>query len=492
MPEAIVECEFKLSNKQKECITFQAQGDLLVRGVAGSGKTTVLIERAKWLKERDPAAKIRLISFNSALARYIKHLACKSNPDTPMEVSTFHGWGKEILQGHGWLQGKQLASSQIVDDHISHAKNILCQNCGDSILPDVNVAIDKKIERHKAIVSFLKQEIAWIKNNGLDRDSYISCTRSGRGDVVRVLKKHRDPIYKVLEIYDRLLERANRIDFQDVALMLHPRIKKIDDRIRPDHILVDEAQDLSQMQLAVLAGLAGKSLTICADVGQKIYPTNFSWKNAGIEVTGRRTKPLLNTFRSTREIISLAKSFQERDADLKKQEGFIPPDLPETSGPLPLLARISNWPHAMTWIADQTRSILRSNPKDTIGLIARSETRLSELAEIMTRERIPFSSVRGEESDVDIFSPGAKLTTYHSAKGLEFDHVIITDLKKNWLPHSEEFLCRDGADLKEAMTRERMLFYVAMTRAKLSLSMVSIQPESSFVPDLDSKYYRSI
>ena len=55
---------------------------------------------------------------------------------------------------------------------------------------------------------------------------------------------------------------------------------------------------------------------------------------------------------------------------------------------------------------------------------------------------------------------GLLLTSAHSAKGLEFDHVVILD--HQWQPP-----CRRAADLDEL----RRLYYVAMTRARLTLTL---------------------
>ena len=57
---------------------------------------------------------------------------------------------------------------------------------------------------------------------------------------------------------------------------------------------------------------------------------------------------------------------------------------------------------------------------------------------------------------------GLVLTTAHSAKGLEFDHVVVLD--DAWQP-------RQNTDPDE----QRRLFYVAMTRARRSLSIIEAQ-----------------
>ena len=49
----------------------------------------------------------------------------------------------------------------------------------------------------------------------------------------------------------------------------------------------------------MLKALAKKSITIAADVAQKIYNTSFTWKEVGIDISGRSSKALSNTHLET-------------------------------------------------------------------------------------------------------------------------------------------------------------------------------------------------
>lgn len=62
------------------------------------------------------------------------------------------------------------------------------------------------------------------------------------------------------------------------------------------------------------------------------------------------------------------------------------------------------------------------------------------------------------------------LSTIHSAKGLEYDNVILTDVADSVFPN---------ADTPDALEEERRLFYVGMTRAKKKLSMFSFSDDES-------------
>jgi DNA helicase II / ATP-dependent DNA helicase PcrA len=87
--------------------------------------------------------------------------------------------------------------------------------------------------------------------------------------------------------------------------------------------------------------------------------------------------------------------------------------------------------------------------------------------------------------------PKVTLTTIHAAKGLEYDHVIIVDVSENIFPSRESIrtfiVDRDATLLEE----ERRLMYVAMTRARKSVSIC--YPEKYFLINVgESRFIKEI
>lgn len=66
-----------------------------------------------------------------------------------------------------------------------------------------------------------------------------------------------------------------------------------------------------------------------------------------------------------------------------------------------------------------------------------------------------------------------KLMTMHRAKGLEFDHVFLTHVNSNLLPHDRASGVADEEERRKQIEEERRLLYVAMTRARKSLYLCS-------------------
>ena len=81
-----------LDRKQENNARKIGEGHRIIYGVAGSGKTVLLIARAKWLHDRDPGAKILLLCYNVVLCSYLKNIL-KDYPR--INVYHFDGWVKE-------------------------------------------------------------------------------------------------------------------------------------------------------------------------------------------------------------------------------------------------------------------------------------------------------------------------------------------------------------------------------------------------------------
>ncbi len=471
-----------LTSTQKKCVTFKPKGDLLVQGIPGSGKSTILLARSKYLQEKKPHDSQLFITFSRALTNYVKQLATKNGIES-IDAKTFHQWGQELLKETDY-PNTILKLGKDRSEIIRYAKNIVNKHGKKVSFP--NMRVEKN--EHRVLLKFLCDEIEWIKGNGIiSRNEYLSTKRTGRGNDIRVTKENRETIYDVLEKYNEILENDNRhkgIDGDDLARILIEKADQIPDSLRPDHVLVDEAQDLHTMQLKAISTISQKSLTIGADKGQQIYRRTFTWKKAGIDIIGNRSKYLKQTFRSTRQIIELANDFQEKDTLFTKDQDYHKAQVPEIEGKMPELCLCNNKDEEEKNIIEQVTKIRSSYPDDTIGIIATTHRRLEQLEELLDDKGFPVYRIK--DNNADIVSPGVKLITYQSSKGLEFDHVIITGLKQGSLPYKAP---SPGDDEEEFLSRERKKLYVAVTRAKKTLMLIATKKYSSFIQDLNDNYY---
>lgn len=243
-------------------------------------------------------------------------------------------------------------------------------------------------------------------------------------------------------------------------------------------VLLDEAQDYGTEALQFVVGLldhGADDLLVVADAAQNIFRRKFSWRQAGIQAQGR-TRILRVNYRNTREILEFAMRFllgssdaeSEEAADFEDENTVILPEAATRTGPRPALHIVDNTQAEVDTAVDEAEKLLAgsSEPKQVGVLypsrsdrgVNRAETFLDEMSkrghEVFWLSDPHHQSAR--EEFVETECP-LVLSSIHSAKGLEFPHIIMCGV---WVDREDE----------EA---NRMLAYVGMTRAMESLVVVS-------------------
>lgn len=457
----------ELTEKQEEVVNYAGE-ELLIKGIAGSGKTTVLLRKAVKLIEKNPNVKIALFTYNKTLSKYVKQIAEKIGGDN-LFVYTFHGWAFGAIK---YVQNKRfltVASGPDQKQYLKQAKALVAKNSKHRFVSD-----DKYTD-------FLLEEISWMKGKGIGKkEQYLSVSRSGRGSTVRVTKADRTTVFGLFEAYENARIQSGKIEFDDFASILLKDTRKVKNKYDFDVVMVDEAQDLQQLQLQLLNTITKKTFIVAADKGQKIYKTSFSWKDIGINILGGRTKVLENSFRSTKQIIQLAHSLQMNDSIIHDDE-YVAPIYPNYSGPMPDIYSCTSKVKQDAVIVDSIETLRKEHPNWTIGVLSRNWKGVNRLYHSLQAKGIPHEFIKKDQGDT--LSSGIKMTTFHSAKGLEFDCVIIMDLVAD-APDQE---LKD----EEYLEVERRLLYVSITRAKSYLQIYYYGEPSTFIAEMDSEYYNS-
>src|SRR5207247_5733874 len=133
---------------------------------------------------------------------------------------------------------------------------------------------------------FFREEIAkQIKGNGLETDDQcLEAPRYGRKTPLRA--EARRAAWAVYQAYRARLSGAGLVDFADRYLLAQRELS-----FRPltpgyDHVIVDEAQDMTATQVKVAQLMAGhepgRSIFLVGDVAQSLYSRGFTWKQAGL------------------------------------------------------------------------------------------------------------------------------------------------------------------------------------------------------------------
>lgn len=459
----LAEDEIVLTPQQQQIVDNDSE-EQLVRGIAGSGKTLVLLKKAKKKAVNNTTDTIMIFTYAKSLTN-ASQITMKRHGLGNLGVSTFHSWAMKVY-AQVFSESFKLIMN---DDQTNLVKRAIA-----------NTKVDHRFVTDEKYVEFLQKEISFIKGMEIrSMSEYAAVSRRGRGAGTRVTAADREVIYAIFWNYEELKGR-NR-DFDDFAYRLLNVKDRIPKTAKLDHVFVDEAQDLQLSQIRLLKECVRKTITIAADKGQKIYDTAFSWREAGLNIQGGRTKILKESHRSTRQIIELAVSLQQHDS-ITQDEEYVAPVLPERTGPKPVLRKFDDKGHHDEMVIAMVKEILLASPSATVGILFRSSPKWGHrLGGMLKRKGVASMDVRMTK-DVDPFSPGVKFSTFHSAKGLEFDVVLIVDLIDPTLLPTEE----DAADFWDD---ERRLLYVAMTRAKSLLYMLTYENENRLLLEMDDSLY---
>lgn len=450
--------EIILTEEQRSIVDANID-EMLIRGIAGSGKTLVILKKAKKEAETYRNKQHAIISYNKTLTKSAEQQIEEFNL-TNLKVSTFHSWAFGILTQIG-------KRPNMIPQNYEANREILIKKAKTEVI--IN-------EKHRFLnderfETFISDEIKWIK--GLDiklKDDYMDATRTGRGSDIRLSRDEKGLLYSIYEAYEK--NKGNKHDYEDFAILISKNMNLTNRFQKFDTVFVDEAQDLSLLQLKVLRQLTNEKFIVAADKGQKIYKTSFTWKQIGLEFRGQRTKILNETFRSTKEIVQLAMCIQRNDS-IKLDEEFIESKIPKVSGPLPIWCKCMDFEKMKEYIVMIARYY--KTTERTLAVIGDTWKNLGQI-----EKQLGFNGLYPEKIKNDagnIHKPGIKLTTYYSSKGLEFDAVIM--------------MVREKEFKDEDLDQMRRLFYVVMTRAKSQLIIVSREQYPDILDELDKSMFKS-
>ena len=255
-------------------------------------------------------------------------------------------------------------------------------------------------------------------------------------------------------------------------------------------VLVDEAQDFDTETLEFCVNLLGsrtldeQDLVIVADSAQNIFRKNFKWKDAGVQAQGR-TRILRVNYRNTRQILEFAHEFLTADESISIDEvpgdddalTIIPAESSERDGPVPSVAVADDVEAEIsTVVAAVKRQLTNRSTSRSIAVLygERSpgeESRGPALSAALTSAGVPHFWVTDPSNSDNKHHAGSAeesviVSTIHSAKGLEYPHVIVC-----------------GLGVQDDQTTARKLLYVGFTRATHNLTVVA-HKDSPFVSSL--------
>ena len=467
-----------LNPEQDKLVRLDSRGHLLIRGVAGSGKTTVALYRAKYLSENYldmfTANKILVLTYNRTLVAFMRGQAKELGLEG-VEISSFHQWAGNYLNQRG------ISINKVLNSGDEERRAILKKACSEA---------QRRFENRPIFnwnPFFFEKEIAWMKGSRiLDIETYLDVERQGRRG--RLNAEDRKVVFAVFEQYKFEMMQKQWFDYEDFAL-LALRALEDDDSSQYTHIVVDEAQDLSQAELSVITKLVDSqtnSITLLTDAAQKIYDNGFTWKGVGINIQGR-SHTLNKNFRTTVEIAEAAYTLLEKDIDfVQNSEDYVKPEQinKDQHGCYPIYRRFSSLEEGTDYVVEEIKRLKEQTDckLSEIVVLHRRRGYLSVIQQRLNHHQIPNYILTAQRWNHE--TEEVKLCTMHSIKGLEARVVFILGLDEGNLPNVPP-----SSDI-EAITQERKLLYVGMTRAKEWLYLISGRNPSRYLGEIDRRFLR--
>lgn len=468
----------KPEGMQREVLCLQERGHAVILGCAGSGKTTLAILRAHYLAENfcDKNEKVLLVTFNKALVLFLKGLDNKN--ETKIVIEHFH----KVAMGYLKSRGLMKEWGAIVPTNL-YGKNIKL-----NMIEEALEECKRKEGNHTVYnknIEFYYDEISWIQKMGIkDSDVYEKMERVGRAGT-KINRVHRKNIYQVYTEYLRIRkDREYMYDWDDIATYMKEELEKDESNRRYRHIIIDEGQDFSPEMLRALVRLVSNkgSLSFFGDIAQQIYGSRLSWRSADIAVT--KVWKFEYNYRNSKEIRDLAVAitkmqyFEERE-----DKDLILPVVPKASGPKPAIIHAKSKEKEIKYMVELAKREMKTSK---VAILVRTRELVREIQGCMTG----INNYQILSGEMGCWNENINLSigTYHAAKGLEFDTVIMPFCNAEVIPDESNLRAFD--DRNDALTEEIKLIYVTVTRAKRGLILTYSGKKSELIPENKDGIYQ--
>lgn len=478
-----------LHPEQRRYATTSYNGPFRLSGGAGTGKTVVLLHRARHLAKQNPQARILLTTYTKNLADAMKADFKRLDPTLPLAanlgdpgvyISGIDAAVSAVLRAH---KGELAVDIETV---LGSRTSDISSRTPDSVWPDA-AGVATELPPELRSKTFLVSEYAMVvlPSRATDRDAYLTTRRPGRG--VALDRKKRLAVWQTIENYRTRAGIEGSIDFAEAAAIAAANLERrtSNGTQTVDHVLVDEGQDLIPSHWQFLRSLAAEGpndLFLAEDSHQRIYGHPIVLGRYGIRIVGRSQRLKLN-YRTTAQNLHYAVGILDGTASYVDLE-----DAPEDkshyrsarTGPKPHLHECSSLTAELDFAAETVQGWLTGGVvPETIGILVRD----SQQAGLISRG-LEERSVDVRQVDAAAIRQGQPLVmTMHRAKGMEFSRVLLFGVNDGLIP--AEYLLKGlaDADREAALARERCLLYVAATRARDELVVTSSGVRSTFLSD---------
>ena len=470
-----------IQQEQNLIIRNTEDKNLIVQGIAGSGKTSVALHRIAFLLykiENLNSKNVLIFSPNNVFTEYISNVLPELGEDNTSE-STFHDFLKDNINEYKKVES---FTDFIARYYTYNEKNpiLVKYKQSDEIIEDINNYIKKYIKETKFIdgieeeyvYSYTKEQLNNLLKDRYDRFSLFERIKEisrklseinyeGRIGQAKVINKRLMNVLNTKKDFKKIyynffkseyckinlsdneirnFVNKENINYEDAILFVY--IKSLLEGFNYNNLIkevvIDEAQDYTKLQYIILANIFKKSgFTILGDVNQTINPYYKYNSMEEIEKLLNGTSKYLEltkTYRSSEEIIE----YTNQILNLKHVSAI------RKSMNIPVIFRKGN-----NLIEQLLNDIDYLKPKyKSIAIITKDD----EEATLIYNKLKGSFQIGLITSKEEIYRKDLIIIPSYMAKGLEFDSVIVYNKINN-----------------KYKDNEKNLYYVACTRAQHQL-----------------------
>ena len=494
-----------IQSEQNGIIRNTSDKYIIVQGAAGSGKTSVALHRIAYLLYQEANLKssdVLIFSPNEVFSDYISEVLPDLGEENVLQA-TFADFAKTVFSDYNKIESfaefieRYYKCDAIFNDE-AQAKIIKYKLSDDFIgMIDKHLAEFEKSVRFKNGVKLGQRTLSCQELNMLLHErfsdkpfftrldfiaeyicNHFKLKKSAKSTIIKKLSSilvgwsSVEGIYSSIISSDEfrtcsgtsfegsvLLGKKTLLQYEDLLPMMYiyyelngyPKNRRI------KHVIIDEAQDYTKLQLQILKNIFEKSsFTILGDVNQTINPYYIygSLSDIGTIFSGGGSFfELPKSYRSSGEIIQYANSILSTP-DVHSVRGF---------SDKPVIFRTVDNDILVSQLLDDIR-ILQNTDMRRIAIITKSSDEATNLYEQL-KQHLPDINILSEAGKGVI--SGVVILPSYVAKGLEFDGIIAC-----------------SSDEEQYQEKDKNLYYVVCTRALHSLIVYN---EPSFLERFSPK-----
>jgi len=483
-----------IQREQNAIIRNESAKVLIIQGAAGSGKTSIALHRVAYLLYRHKhvltSDNILIISPNKVFGSYISNVLPELGEENILEKSIEDIAASMIDKKYKYQTFAQQVESLLDSDNPDTIARIEFKAANEFVkllqtyleyadneyFKPVDFTIGSIRISGKALsLSYQNLKGLPIKTR-LEKISVDLAAKYNRmygqkldGKTMRLLKDTVSKMFafpSAVHLYKNFYQHIgkdelfgfagkNTFEFCDVFPFIYVKLffeGTEQDYTAIKHLLIDEMQDYTPIQYAVLAKLFSCKMTILGDSNQSVNPYSSS--------SAEKIQPffdhcacveLCKSYRSTIEISNFAQM-------IKRNEKLIPI---ERHGDKPCITACTDETAQLTHIFDIVYKFKESE-YSSLGIICRSQKQANQFYE---QVKYSIADVTLLDTDSSEFKNGIVITSIHMAKGLEFDQVIVPDASAD--------------NYKSEL--DRNLLYIACTRAMHELDIIYCENPTAFI-----------